>query len=263
MTKDDDTLDEVFSTSRDRGGNEAPPEPEAEVTPVTPETPVDTDPKAAEPEPAAKPDARHVPLSELLAERGKTKEARAAKDSMELRLAELERRLASSQTPQQQQGQQGQTQVAKPKPDFFENPEAFVQSQIAEDRFQARNRELAREERSVRKQHGDALVNEAFAAAQQTGMLARFQQDSDAPWEDCLEWYTNHKALTEIGDPSAYRERVRQEVLAELKAGTAPKTAQRLTGTLASATAAGNDQTGILTDEAMMGQVFGSNRRRG
>jgi hypothetical protein len=69
-------------------------------------------------------------------------------------------------------------------------------------------------------------------------------------------------------DPDSFEKRVRDEerakVLAELKAGRGQgqqPPQQRFPGTLATATQSG-EQGAVLTDEAMMADVFGAGRRR-
>ncbi len=114
----------------------------------------------------------------------------------------------------------------EPRPDPLEDPEGAA----AYDANTLHMRDLNRSQRMAEREHGKDFVQEAFQAAQAAGLAAQFGQ-SQFGWEDMAEWHkTNVEAeeaktlATEIGDPVAYKEKVKAEVLAELKAEQVAKT---------------------------------------
>lgn len=266
---DDAALDDVFASDRDRGGKSAPPE--ATETPATaPATPATPEPAPQAPAaPPAEPDPnanRHVPLSELLTEREKRKqearlreEADARAREYESRVRDIERRLQAAQQP------------PAPPPNPLEDPEGAYRHQAAAMQVQMLNQRADFSELSAKRHYGVQAVDEAFEAASRAGIRAQFINSSD-PYGDMVEWHKRQKTLAEVGDdPTAYRKRiedeVRKKVLEELKTGAVPGSTQqpppqRFPGSLADVTPAGNSQGALLTAEAMMGQVFGTDRNR-
>lgn len=268
QSADDTVLDDVFATERDRGGKSAPPE--AEAQPVAP-------PASAEPpqEQAQDPETgRMVPLSELTGERKKLK-GKLEEESRARIAAETEARLLreqlqrASQLQPQHAPQRQQVQI----PDPITDPENYARFVHQSTEARLFEQTLNFSERMARREHGKQLVDEALAAAQAAGLVANghfLQSAPDDPWGAMVEWHKQQKVLAEVGaDPSAYRKKiedeVRAKVLEELKAGNGPGNAgaqpQRFPGTLAEATAAGK-QGAHLTDEAVMGAVFSSDRDR-
>lgn len=268
---DDAVLDDVFSSERDRGGNSAPPEAKSE-----PEAGAAAPAQQAEPQPsqetAQDPETgRMVPLSELTGERKKLK---AKIDEAERRAIEAETRAKiyeqQLQAPRQQPQVPQRQQV--PIPDPVTDPDSyarFVHQSAHEVAFQER---LNASEDRARDKYGDAAVEEAMQAATAKGLIqqgAFIQANPRHPYGALMEWHRREKVLARVGDdPDAYdkqvEERVRAKVLEELKAGKGPGAGaqpQHFPGTLAEATATGQ-QGGHLTDEAVMGAVFSSNRDR-
>lgn len=198
-----------------------PEEPQAEQVAETP--PETTEAKAeppevaetADPEPVEaedNPKAHSVPLPVYLAQRDEMKEMRAKVEALE-------------------KAPQPQPQTAPiPRPDQFEDPDGAR----AWDERQLHMRDLNRSERMAKREHGDDFVQEAFAAAQAAGMAEQFGR-SQFGWEDMADWHKRNveaqeaKSLaSEIGDPAAYKAKIRDEILAELKAEMATEQVKNL-----------------------------------
>lgn len=102
------------------------------------------------------------------------------------------------------------------KPDFIDPEGAdYFQQQI-----QVMQANMAAElsEAKARARYGDADVDAAFAAAEKAGEIENFVGKPDA-WGQLVKWHKRETVLSEVGDdPDAYRQRIRAEVEAELKA---------------------------------------------
>lgn len=281
---DDDDYGDVFSSEReDRGGKDpaSSPEPAADTGPTRDERgrfaaksqdePAESQPQpeqqaqqqvSPEQQPPVDPNAnRHVPLSELKAERKRRQELERLHMESEARAKAYEQMFQ-----QQPQRQQPQPQPQEQAPDPFTDPEGFYRYQARETQRQILNNTLNLSESFARRHFGSQIVDEAVQAAQQAGVSSQFLTAPD-PYAALVEWHKREKALAKFGtDPEAYEkqleEQIRQKVLAELKAGGAAgqQPQQRFPGTLATATATGT-QGAVLSDEAVMGDVFGSDRR--
>lgn len=168
---------------------------EAEAEPESAQEPEPEQPKAEADEP------KTVPLPTFLAQRDELKELKQKVEALTK--------------------QQPKPQAEMPKrPDPFEDPEGAA----AWDAQRVHIRDLNRSERMARREYGDDFVEEAFQAAQAAGLAAEFGK-SQFGWEDMAEWHKQTveaqkaKSLaSEIGDPAAFKEKLRAEVLAELKA---------------------------------------------
>lgn len=172
---------------------EEPEQPQEEANPeIQPE----------EPKVEAKPEEQHVPLAAL-------KEVRSENRTLKQRLSDIEALLVQRSRPQ--------------IPDPIADPEAhsaflMQQMQAMQSHFVA---ELS--ERDARKEFGSDAVDEALEAANEAGTLDQFRGRKDA-WGDLARWHKAEKAKAEIGeDPVAYRERLKAELLAELKSETAAR----------------------------------------
>lgn len=189
-------------------------EPIAEEDVVTEE--VTEEPEQSQEEPAEGPVAE---ATEELAEAPQTVPLAALikqRDEFKGEISELRQQLEAVQRPAK----------AEPRPDPLEDPEGAA----AFDAQLIHHRDLNRSQRMAEREHGKDFVQDAFRAAQAAGLAGQFGQ-SQFGWEDMAEW---HKAnveaeqaktlVTEIGDPVAYREKVKAEVLAELKAEQVAKT---------------------------------------
>lgn len=121
-----------------------------------------------------------------------------------IRFEEELKHLRSS--PQQSQTQQQPQQAA---------PLTYEQALL--------NERMNMSEMMVRQQHGDEKISEALATfqaavAKNPALGAELAQQRH-PWQWMYDQATRMKALEEIGsDPAAYRERIRAEIEAELKA---------------------------------------------
>lgn len=290
-----DAMNDVFSSGRDRSGKSAPPEPRAEPTPE-PAPKADTQPapegnqegtedgsptkdpfnKYRDPE-----SGRLVPLNELKSEREKRQEAtrkfeeaeKKAKEA-EARYAELERKLQAAQQPQFQPQQQPQRQQPqRQRPDPWTDPEgamAFDREMLSQHQhLQVFETRVALSEEMMAAKPDYAEKKAIFLeAARAQPHLAQQMVQHPLPAKFVYEQGKRIMAEQEVGnDLDAYNkrieERVRQQVLEELKAGTTVNAQpQKFPGTLADATPSGSDQGAHLTDEAVMGNVFSSNRRR-
>lgn len=183
------------------------PEPEAEqpAEPVEEQEPQpEEEPEAeaaeAEPEPD---DPKTVPLPTFLALRDKLKE--------------LESKVEARPKPEPEK--------LPPRPDIFEDP----QGAAAWDARFIHMRDLNRSERLARREYGADFVDEAYNAAVAAGMAQQFAQ-SQFGWEDMAEWHKKNveaakaqEVASEIGDPAAYKEKLRAEIMAEVKAELAAK----------------------------------------
>lgn len=150
----------------------------------------DAAPPAAESEPAS------VPIAAL-------KDERAKRQQLEAELARL----------REQQAKQ------PPMPSPTEDPEGYARH-VAEAAF---NEKLNVSEMLVRKDHAPEAVDEAIALfraeAEANPALGMKLRTELHPWDWMMKEAAKIKARKEIGDdPAAYRERVRQELMAEMQA---------------------------------------------
>ncbi len=206
------------------------PEPNAAVEPAPQEG-------AGEPGPqeGSEGDGKTVPLKALHAEREKVKRYTEQIADFEKKLSESESRweqrlnkLVSAMQPRPQ------AEEAPQLPDPYADPEGFTQHQVRQaiDPLQQtlhfNNRLIAE---SV---HGPDTVRaavDAFDALANQGQLdPRDHQRvmaSPNPMHEAVLWHKRHQVLSEIGDdPTAYREKLKAEVMAELNGGQQPPVQQ-------------------------------------
>lgn len=173
---------------------------ETQEEPVeTPEEPV----AEAEPEPTPEPEVEKpvmVPLAAMTEERVKRQM--------------LEQQLAEYQKPKEPE--------PVIYPDVLDDQAGFAQTIQKQMQQMAHNVELNVNERLTRQQHGADVVDAAFRAASESGAIAQFHGKPDA-WGDLVRWHQQNEAAREIGDPSTYKERIKQEVLKEVQAELAAK----------------------------------------
>lgn len=196
----DDVAEEITTPEAEDVAEQPEPEPEPER---------DDQPAPAKTEP------QMVPLAALQEERQKSR-------TVAERLAQIEQMIQASQR-----------QTAEPRklPDMFEQPEAYSQSilQMMAERESGIIAEMS--ERFTRSKHGDEVVDAAFETAKAAGVIDSFRGKKD-PWGELVKWHKQHQVMSEIGtDPDAWRaqerERLRQEVLAELAGQQQKQTAAR------------------------------------
>jgi hypothetical protein len=279
--KDDEAnvLDDVFSSSRDRGADTAAPEPESKAEPaIEPEAratdtesspePKETDSQKQYRDPET---GRFVPLHELKTERQKRQEEARLREEAERRASTYERQiqdlLARAVQPQQVQQPQPQPQQVQ-APDPFSDPEGFRDFVFNQAQHKAQmiaqNERLHMSETLAIEKFGEEAVNKAFEEAQRRGIAGQFARMRH-PYAEIVKWHQKQSRLDVIGDDfDGYEKRIREEerakVLAELKNGGGKQQTQRFPGTLADGTSSGG-QGAVLTDEAMMADVFGADRR--
>lgn len=165
-------------------------EPVASVEPVAPATPAA--PTAAEPE------GTHVPLAALKAER----EKRQA----------YERELA-------QYRQQAQ-QPAPELPQFFEAPEQYVQQVVNQATTKQTQVFYVALEEAAREQYADydEIFAEVCEAAQGNPLISQQVFSAPNPAVAAYKLGQNLRAMKELQDPAAYRQKVEAEVRAQIKA---------------------------------------------
>lgn len=279
------TMDDIFSTDRaDRGGKEPASEPEATDGPARDERGRFAAKHEDEPPPVTQPEAhqqpttaeqqtpvepppdqnanRHVPLSEMLTVRKRAQEAERQAQEFQAKYSALETLVQNLQRsqPAQQQRQPEPVEV----PDPIVDPQGYINHHLSEIQAQQRTEMLDLYEDRIREKFGDEKVNTAFQLAQQTGALNQIRQARD-PWSALMRWNSAYNVRQTVGDDlEAYNKRIADDAVAKalagLKAGNAGQAPQRFPGTLAAATATGS-QGAVLTDEAAMNDVFGSDRR--
>jgi hypothetical protein len=136
---------------------EAPDEPIAEAAPEAPETPPEV-PKA---------EAKHVPLAELLEERGRRKEAMARMEEMERRFQEFQAR-AADYIKQQQAPQQPEVRYEEDPIEYLRQQQATVAQNLEAMRAQqealVQRQQAERQWTSMRESVGQA--EQQFAAKQ-------------------------------------------------------------------------------------------------
>lgn len=246
-----------FAARTEPAPAEATPPP-ADIKPPDGAPPPAADPQQQPPDPNAN---RHVPLSELLAERKQRQQYERAAIEAEARAKAIEQMLQQqSRHAQQPQPQQ------QPVPDPLLDPQEWanhVQGQLAHQ-MRVNNASVSR--RFAEREHGRDVVQKVLETAPVDLCNHLFRHSSD-PFAELMDWYKDQQVRKEVGtDLDAFKKRiedeVRQKVLAELKAGGAngqPPTS--FPAPLTTATASG-PQGAHLTDEAAMAGVFASGRNR-
>lgn len=176
---------------------EARDEPEGVTEPETPATTAET--------PAATPDKEtHVPLAALMAERDKRKEAARKAEDLEKRIKELEQ--ATKAEP-------------APMPDFYQNPERYVQEIVGTVEARASDRLYAALEEAERERHEDFddVMQAVMDRAKENPALA--QQIMSAKNPAAAAYKLGKKALEFDqlqADPDSYRAKVEAEVRAKI-----------------------------------------------
>lgn len=264
----DDVLNDVFDSGRDRGGESVPSEdqgrprdeqgrfaPTQEAAPEPTPEPIEPSPDVEQPEPL---NGELIPRGAVIAERKK----------LQARIAQIEQEAQSREQQYQQQLRQlQQPQQPQETPDIFEDPEGAIAARLSPMQQMMESNRLDFSEDRARDKYGDQIVDQAFEAAQRAGIAGQFASRRH-PYGDLVQWFQREQTLSEVGtDPKAYREKlaaeIRAEVLKELKAGTAQGAQPpRFPTSLADQTNAGGQQGATLTADAIMNDVFNTNRNR-
>jgi hypothetical protein len=182
-----------------------------------------------------------VPLHLLIEER---KERQAAQAQLRQERQELEAKI--------RQHFEAQQYASRPQPqpiDPVAEPERFaaaVQQELARKDQQMQSMAIHNRantsEMLARDKHGDAAVETARDAAKAAG-LGDYFLNQQLPYQELMKWHTSQTIAKEIGDPAAYKEKLKAEILAELAKGVAapaarPGQPQILPPSLSSATRA-------------------------
>lgn len=279
-------INAMFASDRDRGADTAAPA-ERQEQPKT-EAPAQVPPPdAASVQPASEESSseaqRHVPLSELLAERKKRQETERLTQEMQGRLSAYEQQLGQMLQRQHQpvHPQPQQPQLPEQAPDPVVDPAGFqqwinatVNSRVQEVHLAAQTQFLNLSKSNAANTYGYQAVQAAEQFAAQHNVLGQFALQPD-PYGALVQWFNSAQVLNQIGgDFAGYQERLRREgaerALAELKQGKQPMAANgqpqqqpRFPTTLADQTAAGA-QMGAASQSgsAMINALFASDRNR-
>lgn len=116
--------------------------------------------------------------------------------------------------------QKQEAQAPSEEIDFVAEPDKALSAieQRMDQRLQQQRNQLSLA--YATRTHGREAVNAAYQALQAAGDAATVQTlsaDPD-PYGAMVDWHKRQQVMTEIGDPAAYRERVRREILAEIQA---------------------------------------------
>jgi hypothetical protein len=270
IVSDDAIVDDIFASDRDRGADSAAPEPQAKE-PVEPSLEAKGDePKADGEDGSSKqyrdPDTgRFVPLTELKTEREKRPEVEARLRAESEQRSRMEAELAAARRYAAQAQQQFQQPVQQPEaPDPWTDPQGYQAFVEQRAELAALNQRLNMSEMIAEEKFGREVIDKATRWAQQNGLQRSFI-GTRHPYGELVSAYQRAEAMHKIGDPTDFEKRVREEerqkVLEELKRGPASTQHQRFPGTLSDASAAGT-QGRVLTDEAIVDDLFSSDRRR-
>lgn len=225
MTK---SLDDIMAER----GNAPSAEPAIEAKTETPppeQTAPETPPSDGEPSPEVTTDSGGtVPQAALHAERQKVKRYTEQVAAMEARMAEMDKAWQSRFDMLTQTFAQRPPQPAPEPPapvDWYADPDAALNQRVEPIRAET---QAMREEFSrmlAAEKFGEETVSTAYqamASALRSNPQSRFDYQrimaSPHPYAALVDWHRSQSALSEIGpDPKAYREKLRAELLAEIR----------------------------------------------
>lgn len=280
-------INAIFATDRDRGADTAAPAERQEQP--RQEAPAQVPPPEAAPvQPASDENSsdapRHVPLSELLAERKKRQETERLMSELQGRAAAYEQQFAHLNAQRQYQPahpQQQQPQLPEQAPDPVVDPQGFqhwinatVNGRTQEVYLAAQSQFLNLSKSHAANTYGYQAVQAAEQFAAQHNVLGQFASQPD-PYGALVQWFNSAQVLNQIGgDFAGYQERLRKEgadrALAELNKGRPPQGGNgqpqqqpRFPTTLADQTAAGQSQGNApQSGSAMINAMFSPDRNR-
>ena len=179
------------------------------------------------------PPAHMVPLSELLDTRHRAQAAEFKAQQVQEQLQAFQRSLEARYAPQPLPIDP----VSDPEGAFRAVAERIaVQDQRLQE--QALHQRANMSEMLARKEFGAQTVETAREAALKAGLGDHFLRQAD-PYQSVVEWHRGQTVAKEIGDPVAYREKIKAEILAELRGQPVrPGASQVLPPSLSSATRA-------------------------
>lgn len=195
-TKSESEADAAPAESVEANDREAPGEKE-EAAPA-PAVAADAAP------PAAKSEPEHVPIAALMAEREK-------RQKHEKELAEAKRQLEEFQRSQQQ------VQM----PEFFADPEGYVQTVVSQVEFRARDRMFAAMEEEQREAHDDfdTHFEAAMTEAQQNPAIARDILNAKNPAKAAYQLGKRMaQASALVADPAKYEAELEAKLRAKWEA---------------------------------------------
>ena len=105
-------------------------------------------------------------------------------------------------------------------------------------------------------------VDEAVAEAVKSGLNRHFMQQPD-PYRALMDWHTSRNVAQQVGpDLNAYRQKVREEIIAEMKAGQGqrPTAPQNLPPSLSNATNANNSVPVVKESSDFFKEMFAKPR---
>lgn len=196
-----DFLDQMVGTHEAKSEPETPaPEAKDEPEGVTePEAPA---PDAAPPAATADKET-HVPLAALMSERDKRKEATRKAEELEKRIKELE----------------AATQPAQAPPDFYQNPERYVQEIVGTVEARASDRLYAALEEAERERHEDFddVMQAVMERAKDNPALAQQIMSSKNPAAAAYKLGKKALEFDQLqADPESYRAKVEAEIRAKI-----------------------------------------------
>lgn len=219
----------------------AQPQETPPVEQVQPPAPV------AQPQPEPKPPT--VPLAELLEQRHSRQLAEQEARHLRQQLEQFQRSTVAQQPP-------------PPPIDPVADPEGAYRALAHEVQAQALTSRANTSEMLARRQYGDEKVDLAVQAAVKTGFNRNFITQAD-PYKALMDWHTAQAVAQQVGsDPAAYRERIRQEVIAELKAGRPAAVPQNIPPSLSTATNALNSAPVVKDDTDFFRDMFAKPKPR-
>lgn len=205
-----------------------------------------------------------VPVAELTGTRTKLQARISELERLHIEAEARAKAFEQMHRQPQQAPQYQQPQQQFDPPDFLTDPEGALNFRLQQQQQQFINQMLNQSEIMARDKYGDEIVNKALEAVKAAGQSTAAEFiNNPHPWGEMVKWHKRQQTLQVVGDdPEAYRSKLetelRAKIMAELKA---PKPAPTFPGTLATATASG-EQGALLTDEAAMGSIFSSARDR-
>lgn len=199
----DDFLSSMMAQQPAETAHEADDEPKAEPPKVEAVAEVKAEAPKVETTATESEAGKNVPLAALMAEREKRQEAARKAEELERRIKELE-----GEKP------------AQTLPDFFQNPEAYVQTAIQAAQMQAKDSLYAALEEAERERHADFDDVMAFVmdkAKENPAIAAEILKGKNP----AAQAYKVGKRLQDFDksmqDPDSYRAQLKAELLAELK----------------------------------------------
>lgn len=245
----EDPNDTPETEPQDAVTDEAQAEPEqAESVEEPGEQEADEAESAAPPAADPEKEPQHIPITALLDEREKRQEATRRAEEAERAMQQL-----------QAQIRQAQQQRSQNQPDWLEDPEAASQHQMASIQQVMQEQVLNQSRFFAEREFGKETVQEAVAWFDQHPQLSHQFLREPSPFHAAVEFYKRQMALDEIGDdPTAYREKVKAELMEELKAtarSPAPKTPP---ASLATAPSAGRHEPATVNAPPNLAGLFGS-----